>query len=83
MTKNVPCFKRCKQIMSEVSSGSSDHMIKLTDDDDEGWVDTHHGLQEEQAIVAIMSMGGSDETEPGKKRELFQPIKLQSQIGIL
>ena len=54
--------------MSEVSSGAGDHMIKLTDDDsDEGWVDTHHGVQDEQAAVAIMSMG-SEDTDTGKKR---------------
>ena len=62
MTKNVPCFKRCKQIMSDVASGTTDHMIKLSEDDEEGWVDTHHGIQDEQATVAIMSMG-TDESE--------------------
>ena len=66
MTKNVPCFKRCKQIMSDFSSGKGDHMIKLTDDDDEGWVDTHHGLQDEHAAVTDMSMG-SEDTDVGKK----------------
>ena len=52
--------------MSDFSGGKGDHMIKLTDDDDIGWVDTHHGLQDEQPAVTDMSMG-SEDTDVGKK----------------
>ena len=52
--------------MSDFSGGKGDHMIKLSEDDEEGWVDTHHGVQDEQGAVADMSMG-SEDTDVGKK----------------
>lgn len=39
----VPCYRRCHQI-SEVRS--NEKCIHLSEDDEEGWVDTHHGMSE-------------------------------------
>ena len=39
----VPCYRRCYQI-SEVRS--NEKCIHLSEDDEEGWVDTHHGMSE-------------------------------------
>ena len=38
----VPCYRRCRQ-MSVIPE--NEKVIKL-DQDDEGWVDTHHGISE-------------------------------------
>ena len=38
----VPCYRRCRQ-MAVIPE--SEKVIKL-DQDDEGWVDTHHGISE-------------------------------------
>lgn len=37
----VPCYRRCSQ-MAVIPE--NEKIIKLDDDDDEGWVDTHHGV---------------------------------------
>lgn len=34
----------------------NEKVIKLTDDDDEGWVDTHHGVAIEQISESVQEM---------------------------
>jgi len=48
VTRNVPCYKRCKEIESE------EHHEELieTDDNDGGWVDTHHYSDSTVAALA-------------------------------
>ncbi|CAB4069568.1 ATG3 [Lepeophtheirus salmonis] len=42
ITRNVPCHKRCKQMMDY---SSEQELIIPGEDNDEGWVDTHHFSQ--------------------------------------
>lgn len=37
----VPCYRRCHQ-MSVIPE--NEKVIRLDEDDEEGWVDTHHGV---------------------------------------
>ncbi len=39
----VPCYRRCNQ-MKVIPE--NEKVIRLDGDDDEGWVDTHHGVSE-------------------------------------
>ena len=48
----VPCYRRCHQM--EVLP-ENEKVIKLTDDD-EGWVDTHHGVAIEQISESVQEM---------------------------
>ena len=48
----VPCYRRCHQM--EVLP-ENEKVIKLTDDD-EGWVDTHHGVAIEQISESVQDM---------------------------
>lgn len=41
VTKSVPCYKRCK----DIEYSTSEEKVILTDNDEEGWVDTHHSEQ--------------------------------------
>lgn len=41
ITKSVPCYKRCK----DIEYSNNEEKLVLTEDDDEGWVDTHHSEQ--------------------------------------
>lgn len=67
VTKNVPCYRRCHQ-MSVIPE--NEKVIKLDKDDDEGWVDTHHGVAFEQVQDKVMEMtlDGDD-----KKQEESKP----------
>ena len=54
ITRNVPCYKRCKQMMNY-----SDDAEKVLGDDEGGWVDTHHFAEAEvSAKVVEMSLEG-------------------------
>lgn len=39
ITKSVPCYKRCK----DIEYVNIEEKIVLTENDEEGWVDTHYG----------------------------------------
>lgn len=41
VTKSVPCYKRCK----DIEYTNNDEKIIMTENDEEGWVDTHHSEQ--------------------------------------
>jgi ubiquitin-like-conjugating enzyme ATG3 len=41
ITKSVPCYKRCK----DIEYCDNDEKVIMTENDDEGWVDTHHSEQ--------------------------------------
>lgn len=41
VTKSVPCYKRCK----DIEYCTNDEKLILTENDDEGWLDTHHSQQ--------------------------------------
>lgn len=53
VTKNVPCYKRCSEM--EVVGGK-EAIVKVSQDDEEGWVDTHHGLVIEQLVEKAEEM---------------------------
>lgn len=48
----VPCYRRCHQMEM---LPENEKVIKLTDDD-EGWVDTHHGVAIEQIGESVQEM---------------------------
>lgn len=48
VTKKVPCYKRCK----DIEYCSNDEKVIMTENDEEGWVDTHHS--EPVAVVNEM-----------------------------
>jgi ubiquitin-like-conjugating enzyme ATG3 len=51
-TKNVPCYRRCKQ-MALVPTNEK---LLMVEGDDEAWVDTHHGIALEQATDKLLEM---------------------------
>lgn len=59
VTKSVPCYKRCK----DIEYCSNDEKVIMTENDEEGWVDTHHS--EPVAVVNEMidDLTISDETQ--------------------
>lgn len=71
VTKSVPCYKRCK----DIEYCNNDEKVILTDNDDDGWVDTHHTdpSTEPQDMVSDMTL--CHETEDPQKKK--QPIETQ------
>jgi ubiquitin-like-conjugating enzyme ATG3 len=74
VTKNVPCYKRCGQMMDECSR-AVEKVIEAGDDGEEGWVDTHHfdaggdGLGAGQAADRVKEMRlDEDEDEKEEKK---------------
>jgi len=62
VTKNVPCYKRCRQL--DEHEMNHEQMVEATDEDGtDGWLDTHHfadNQQSEEAVAAEeMSMEGA------------------------
>lgn len=41
VTKSVPCYKRCK----DIEYCNNEEKVIMTENDEEGWVDTHHSEQ--------------------------------------
>jgi len=69
ITRNVPCYKRCKQMMNY----SADRE-KVLQDDEGGWVDTHHfgGPEGEDDLASAakeMTLEDEEEDEAGAKKE--------------
>jgi len=52
VTKNVPCYRRCHQM---AVLPENEKVIKLDQTDEEGWVDTHHGLGETGTWLPLFS----------------------------
>lgn len=57
VTKSVPCYKRCK----DIEYCNSDEKVIMTENDDEGWVDTHHSDQESAINEMVDDLIISDE----------------------
>nr|ACO15619.1 Autophagy-related protein 3 [Caligus clemensi] len=53
ITRNVPCHKRCKQMMDY---SSEQELILPGDDNEEGWVDTHHFAQASSDLISEMKI---------------------------
>ena len=66
MTKNVPCYKRCGDMMSECNK-AVEKVIEAGEGDDgeEGWVDTHHSVEggAEDAAEKVKEMKLDDEDD--------------------
>lgn len=66
VTRNVPCYKRCKEMEY------TDHHEELleTDDEDGGWIDTHH--YSDSAVAAIADQVHEMTVEP--KETISKPV---------
>lgn len=75
VTKNVPCYRRCNQ-MKVIPE--NEKVINMDgEDDDEGWVDTHHGVALEQTVekVSEMTLEGDKEKAPkDEKLKVAMPL---------
>lgn len=57
VTKSVPCYRRCK----DIEYCNNDEKVIMTENDDEGWVDTHHSEQMSAVNEILEDMTVSDE----------------------
>lgn len=57
VTKSVPCYRRCK----DIEYCNNDEKVIMTENDDEGWVDTHHSEQLSAVNDILEDMTVSDE----------------------
>lgn len=58
ITRNVPCYKRCSQMMA-----NGDHLEKILEDSEGGWVDTHHfadAISEQVSDMTLDEGGGAE-----------------------
>ena len=64
MTKNVPCYKRCGDMMNECNKAVEKVIEAGEGDGEEGWVDTHHTVEgAEDATEKVKEMKLDDEDE--------------------
>lgn len=69
ITKSVPCYKRCK----DIEYCDNDEKVILTENDEEGWVDTHH--TQEQVVnemiddLTISGEASTAQVEPPQMSE--------------
>jgi len=63
ITKSVPCYKRCK----DIEFCNSDEKIILNENDEEGWVDTHHSEQTSAVSEMIDDLTISDDARQPKE----------------
>lgn len=63
VTKNVPCYRRCHQM---AVLPENERIVRLDASDEEGWIDTHHGVVLEQVTekVVEMTLEGDKKTAP-------------------
>lgn len=59
VTKSVPCYKRCK----DIEYCNNDEKVIMTENDEEGWVDTHHSEQLPVINEMIEELTLGDETQ--------------------
>ena len=71
----VPCYRRCHQM---AVLPENEKVIKLDQTDEEGWVDTHHGLGETWDLAAfiliVMEQTRKTGTSPENKSIALEPI---------
>ncbi|XP_023347680.1 ubiquitin-like-conjugating enzyme ATG3 [Eurytemora carolleeae] len=58
ITKNVPCYKRCKQMEYR-----GEEMVLDNDDPEGGWVDTHHYHEKDEVETQVSEMTLEDKSE--------------------
>lgn len=75
MTKTVPCYKRCK----DIETCNNDEKVILTENDDEGWVDTHHSEQVSVVNEMVEDMTLSEEVE--KQQIIAQSKVIEEKSG--
>ena len=56
VTKSVPCYKRCK----DIEHCNNDEKVIMTENDEEGWVDTHHSEQASTVCEMVEELRLSD-----------------------
>lgn len=59
VTKSVPCYKRCK----DIEYCNNDEKVIMTENDEEGWVDTHHSEEISTANEMLDDLTISDELQ--------------------
>ncbi len=70
VTKNVPCYKRCGQMMDECARAVEKVIEAEGEDGEGGWVDTHHFAGDEDSVVAkAREMKLDDDEDEAKKGE--------------
>lgn len=67
VTKSVPCYKRCK----DIEFCNNDEKVIMTENDDEGWVDTHHS--EQVSVVNDMIDDMTISEEVGTQQQMMPP----------
>ena len=71
VTKSVPCYKRCK----DIEYCDNDEKVIMTENGEEGWVDTHHSEQAPTINEMVEDLNINDETG--------QPLGEQQNVGVL
>lgn len=78
VTKSVPCYRRCK----DIEYCNSDEKVVMTENDEEGWVDTHHSEQLSTVSDMLEDMTVDDESHA---QQIRQPkttqVKVDDQSG--
>lgn len=59
VTKSVPCYKRCK----DIEYCDNDEKVIMTENGEEGWVDTHHSEQAATINEMVEDLNLSDERQ--------------------
>lgn len=57
VTKSVPCYRRCK----DIEYCNNDEKVILTENDEEGWVDTHHSKLVSEVNEMVEELALSEE----------------------
>lgn len=70
VTKSVPCYKRCK----DIEFCNNDEKVIMTENDEEGWVDTHHS--EQVSVVNDMYDDMTLSEEVGTTQQQMMPPTL-------
>lgn len=73
VTKSVPCYKRCK----DIEYCNNDEKVILTENDEEGWVDTHHSDQASAVNEMIDDMTINEESTT---QQTFQNDPTQDKV---
>lgn len=72
ITKNVPCYKRCKQMEYR-----GEELVLDTDDPEGGWVDTHHFQQKDDLENEVREMTLDDKKEEEEEVEDEEVIDME------
>lgn len=65
VTKSVPCYRRCK----DIEYCNNEEKVILTENDEEGWVDTHHSDQVDKPndILDDITLCDAVQMHPGRE----------------